>query len=423
MNDPAVKSFGQRQLTALLAMLMALGALGIDLMLPVFDEIREHFGLAPDATDVAQIVTVYFFGMAAAQLLYGPIADRYGRRSAAFLGLSIYTIGAVGSALAPTLPALLGARFVMGVGAAGGRVVAVAVVRDVYEGERMARAMSFIMAVFVSVPIFAPIIGAAIATVAPWQWLFWACAVYAVVIGVWTIRLPETLSEENRRPFRLKPVVEAAREVLGHRRAIGYTLAMTFLFGAFTSYLASSELIIGEIYGRPTLFPFIFGGVATTMGIGMLTNARIVSSLGVARTIRGAIVGYTVLALVFLAITLATGGRPPFWLAMVGISSILIMHATMIPNINTAALESLGHIAGMAAAVVGTVSLAGGAALGTIIDRSLGETITPFVIGFVVYGLIAAGWVAWAERWQGQVGGVAASAAAPLQATLEGDAG
>ena len=90
-------------------------------------------------------------------------------------------------------------------------------------------------------------------------------------------------------------------------------------------------------------------------------------------------------------------------LAMVGISVILIMHATMIPNANTVALGSLGHVAGMASAVVGTVSMAGGALLGTIIDRSLGETITPFVLGFVVYGLIAAGWVAWAER--GAAGG------------------
>ncbi len=422
MTDTSLKSFGQRQLTALLAMLMALGALGIDLMLPVFDEIREHFGLAPDATDVAQIVTVYFFGMAAAQILYGPIADRYGRKPAAFLGLSIYAVGAVGSALAPTLPALLGARFVMGIGAAGGRVVAVAVVRDVYAGERMARAMSFIMAVFVSVPIFAPLLGAAIAAVAPWQWLFWACAIYAAVIAVWTIRLPETLREENRRPLRLRPVVDAAREVLSHRSAVGYTLAMTFLFGAFTSYLASSELIIGEIYGRPTLFPFIFGGVATTMGIGMLTNARVVASLGVARTIRGAIIGYTVLAFIFLGITLATGGKPPFWLAIGGISAILIMHSTMIPNINTAAMQSLGHIAGMAAAVVGTVSLAGGAALGSIIDRSLGDTITPFVVGFVVYGLIAAGWVAWAERWDSHVSGRAVPSVSSVHATLDGDA-
>lgn len=397
MTHRTVQDFGQRQLTALLAMLMALGALGIDLMLPVFDEIRAHFGLAPDATDVAQIVTVYFFGMAAAQILYGPVADRFGRKPAAYLGLGIYALGAAGAALAPTLPAMLAARFVMGAGAAGGRVVAVAVVRDVYEGERMARAMSFIMAVFVSVPIFAPLLGAAMALVVPWQLLFWFCAVYALVIAVWTVRMPETLAEEDRRELRFGPVRDAARQVLSDRRAIGYTLALTFLFGAFTSYLASSELIVGEIYGRSGLFPFVFGGVATLMGIGMLTNARIVGRLGVVRTVQRAIVGYTALAVLLLVVTIAFGGKPPFIVAIAGTAAILVMHSTMIPNVNTIALESLGHVAGMASAVVGTISLAGGALLGTIIDRSLGDTITPFVAGFVVYGTIAAGWIVWAE--------------------------
>ncbi len=398
MAAAPTQKLGQRELTAFLAMLMALAALGIDLMLPVFDEIRAHFGLADGATDVAQIVTMYFFGMAAAQFFYGPVADRFGRRPAAYVGLAIYAVGAVGAALGPTLPFILASRFVMGVGAAAGRVVAVTVVRDLYEGERMARAMSFIMAVFLSVPIFAPMLGAAIGAIAPWQVLFWGCALYAGAIALWTLRMPETLAPENRRPLRLGPVVEAAREVLADRKAVGYTLALTFLFGAFASYLASSELIVGEIYDRSGLFPFIFGGVATIMGAAMLANARLVANLGVAETVRLAVIAYTVLAVTFLVVTLLNDGKPPFWLAIGGISAILIMHAAMIPNVNTIALSSLGHVAGMASALVGTVSLAGGALLGTIIDRSLGATITPFAVGFVVYGLFAAGCVAWAER-------------------------
>ncbi len=397
-SAPTRRTVGQRELTALLALTMALGALGIDLMLPVFDEIRDHFGLAATATDVAQIVTVYFLGMASGQIFYGPFADHFGRRPVLYVGLGIYALGAVGSALAPTLSVMLASRFVWGIGAAGGRVVAVAVVRDLYEGEAMARAMSFIMAVFVTVPIFAPTLGAAIAALGSWQIVFWFCAVYAVVIAGWALRLPETLAAERKHKLRFRPVWEAAREVMTNRQTIGYTMALTFLFGPFSSYLASSELIVGEIYERPVLFPFIFGGVATVMGSSMLVNARLVGRLGVHRTVRLAVVGYSTLSLGLLGLTLVTDGKPPFWLAVVWLSTVLVMHATMIPNVNAIALEPLGHVAGTASAILGTVSLAGGALLGTVIDRNIAGTITPLVVGFVIYGLIAAGWVAWAER-------------------------
>lgn len=393
-----VATLGPKQFTALLASIMALGALGIDLMLPVFDEIRLYFGLVENDTSVAQIVTVYFLGMASGQIFYGPFTDRFGRKPVLYVGLAIYALGALGAALAPNLPLVLASRFVWGVGAAGGRVVAVAVIRDVYQGVEMARAMSFIMAVFITVPILAPSLGAAIAALGPWQIVFWFSAVYGIAVAAWSLRLNETLTEADRRPLRIQPVVAAIRQVVTTPQSIGYALAMTFLFGAFSSYLASSELIVGEIYDRQALFPFVFGGAAAVMGSAMLANARLVGRLGVNRTVHVAITGYTTLAGVLLVVTLSTGGKPPFWLAITGITIVLVMHATMIPNVNTIALQPLGHIAGMASAAIGTISLAGGAILGSILDRSLGATITPLVVGFVTYGLIAAGFVTWAER-------------------------
>lgn len=399
MNSPvSVSGLGRKQFTALLAVVMTLGALGIDLMLPAFDEIRAHFGLAEDATDIAQIVTVYFLGMASGQVLYGPFADHFGRRPVLYTGLAIYTTAAVGSALAPTVPLLLVSRFLWGVGAAGPRVVAVAVVRDVYEGDAMARAMSFIMAVFVTVPIFAPSLGAGIALLGPWQLVFWFCAAYAVGVGIWSLRLSETLADENRCELRLRRILDAARQIVTSRQALGYTLALAFLFGGFASYLASSELIVGEIYGRPALFPFIFGGAATMMGSAMLFNARFVGRLGAVTIVRAAVRGYMALSIGLLVFTLLNGGKPPFWIAIVWVTTVLVMHAAMIPNVNTIALKPLGHIAGMASAVIGTISLAGGGVLGTLIDRNLSTTITPLVLGFAVYGLIAGGWVAWAEH-------------------------
>ena len=398
MTSPVVTPHVRnRQFIALIAAIMAMGALGIDLMLPVFDEIRTALGLDEGATDVAQIVTVYFLGMAAGQIFYGPFADRFGRKPVLYVGMTIYMVGAVGSALAPTLSVMLISRFVWGLGAAGPRVVAVAVVRDVYEGKAMARAMSFIMAVFLIIPIVAPSLGAAIAALGSWQLVVWFAVVYTLVVGLWATRLPETLAAENRSELRLRPMLDAGREVVTNRQTVGYTMAMAFLFGAFSSYLASSELVVGEIYGYPGAFPFVFGALAAGMGIAMLTNTKLVARFGVRSTVRRAIFGYTAIAVGLLMLTLLTGGTPPFLLALIGLSAVLIMHATMIPNLNTLAIEPLGHIAGTASAIIGTISLAGGALLGSLIDRNMDDTITPLVIGFVVYGLIAAGFVAFAE--------------------------
>ena len=164
---------GARELVVLISSVMALMAVGLDLVLPGFDDIREAFDLGEGSNRTGQIITFYFFGMAAAQLVWGPLADRFGRKPVLYAGITIYMIGAAASALAPSFESLLGARVIWGVGAAGARVVATAIIRDRFVGERMAKAMSQIMAVFVLVPIVAPSFGALILAVAPWQAVFW----------------------------------------------------------------------------------------------------------------------------------------------------------------------------------------------------------------------------------------------------------
>ena len=168
----------------MLAMTMATAALAIDLMLPGFDAIRESFGLPEDSTTVAQMITFFFLGMAFAQLGFGPLADRFGRKPVLYAGFGIYALGAVGAALAPTVPLLLASRLIWGVGAAAARVISQAVVRDRFEGDEMARALSYIMAVFILVPVIAPLLGALIVRFAPWQVTAWFCVAFVVALGV-----------------------------------------------------------------------------------------------------------------------------------------------------------------------------------------------------------------------------------------------
>jgi DHA1 family bicyclomycin/chloramphenicol resistance-like MFS transporter len=277
-------------------------------------------------------------------------------------------------------------------------VVTLAVIRDSFDGERMSRAMSFVMAVFILVPVIAPAAGAAIVSIGSWRWLFGVCALAVAVMALWAVRLPETLHEEHRRELRFSRIAKAAKFVASDRQTVTYTLAMTALYGAFSSYLASSEIIFGETFDRAGMFPIIFGGLAVVMGGAMLTNARIVGRVGTRRLAHVVLLAYVVVAGALVAIALVTGGRPPLAVFLVGMAAMLSSHALLIPNFNTMAMAPMAAVAGTASSVIGAVQIAMGAALGAVLDRAFDGTIRPLAFGFLGYGLLALGLVLWGER-------------------------
>lgn len=392
------RSVGRGEFTALLAVSMALAALGIDLMLPAFSAIRSDLGLDPDSTAVAGLITAYFLGLAVGQLAYGPIADRFGRRPALYIGFAIYGLAALVTAGAPSLPLLLGARFVWGLGAAGPRVVVLAMVRDSFEGEQMSRTMSFVFAVFILIPIVAPTLGATIVAVVSWRWLFAVCAAAVTAVAVWALRLPETLHPDYRMELRFDRVVRATRVVVSNRQAVAYGLAMTALYGVFTSYLASAEIIFGETFDRAAAFPYLFGVIAAVMGCAMLANATVVEQVGTRRLAHVVLLVYVVMAGGLVALAVATNGRPPLSAFMVGLAAMLAAHALLIPNFNTIAMAPMASVAGTASSVIGAVQIAVGALLGALLDRAFDGTILPISIGFLGYGIVALALVLWAER-------------------------
>jgi DHA1 family bicyclomycin/chloramphenicol resistance-like MFS transporter len=202
------RSIGRIEFIALMALLMSVAALSVDLMLPAMGAIREEFGLEADSTAVAGLVTSYILGLAMSQLVYGILADRYGRKPLIYAGLAIYLIGATASVFAPSLGFLLFARFIWGLGAAGPRVLTLSIVRDTHEGSEMAKLMSFILAVFILIPAIAPSIGAVLTDWISWRGTFGFAVVVTLLVGVWSLRLPETLRPENRREIGLRSVIE-----------------------------------------------------------------------------------------------------------------------------------------------------------------------------------------------------------------------
>jgi DHA1 family bicyclomycin/chloramphenicol resistance-like MFS transporter len=381
------KPLSSRELITLVAMLMALTALSIDLILPAFDDIRAEFGLASDSPATAGLVTVFFLGLALPQLAYGPLSDRYGRKPLLYAGITLYVVGAIGSAVSPSLEVMLVSRFVWGLGAAGPRVITLSVIRDSFDGDRMARAMSFIMAVFVLVPIVAPSVGAGLIAIAPWRSVFWFCVLYAVIVALWSLRLPETLKPEHRLGARPSAIFGAIRLVMTSRQTIGYTVGLTLLSGVFFSYLASSERIWAEVFDRGAQFPLIFGAIGVVLGIALATNGLIVGRFGMRSVARGAMAGYTIGAAALLVVVLVADRRPGFWVFVVLLSVSLGCQSFLIPNFNTLALSPVGAVAGTASAFVGTVTTLGGALLGTYIDRAFDGTVRPIAIALFVTGV------------------------------------
>lgn len=389
---------GRVEFVAMMSLLMGLIALGIGLMLPGLDEIATDLSVTGGSAGVAGIVTAYFLGLAAGQMVWGPLADRFGRKLALDLGLGVVVVGALASAAAPSLSVLLVTRVLWGLGASAARSTTLTVVRDIHSGDRMARLMSLIMSVFILVPVIAPTIGVGVLAVTSWRGMFMGVALVAVALLVWLRRLPETLRPEDVGSIAPRHVLGTVGVVLGNRITLGYLLALTSLTAAFTAYLSLAEPIIVGIYDLEALFPLVFGLFALGMAFASLANASVVERFGARRLVRIVIVVYTVLAGALVVAALVTDGVPSIWLFAPLLAVVLMSHAFMQANANSLAMDPMGRVAGLASAIIGAISLGVGTALGTIVQVVFSNTVTPVVVAFALSGLAALGLVAFAER-------------------------
>ncbi|MEM7168943.1 MAG: multidrug effflux MFS transporter [Pseudomonadota bacterium] len=385
------------EFVTLAALMTSLVALSIDAMLPALADIGADLEVAHD-NDRQLVVAMLFLGLAIGQVIYGPLSDSFGRKRPIYAGFVIFIAGCLLSAFATDYTTMLVGRLLQGLGAAGPRIVVIAMVRDLYEGRAMARIMSIVMAVFILVPALAPAMGQGILVLSHWRVIFGLLFVLAVVALTWfALRQPETLQAERRRPFTWQTVYGAIHECCASRVAMGYTVAGGLVFGAFVGYLTSSQQIFQELYGLGHLFPLYFGVLALAIGAAGLFNAKLVMRYGMRPLSRVALIILTILTGAFAAYVLLSAPTAPFWLFMgvmiVGFFCIGILFG----NFNALAMAPLGHIAGVAAAVVGSgttfISFAVGTAIGALYDG----TVLPLVVGFAGLGLLALLAMAWAE--------------------------
>jgi DHA1 family bicyclomycin/chloramphenicol resistance-like MFS transporter len=386
---------GRKEFVFLIAALMASNALGIDAMLPALPAIGETLGVG-DENRRQLVITFYMLGFGGAQLAYGPIADRFGRKRLLIGCMILYACFAALSGLASSFALLLVARTLHGVAAAGTRVLVVAVVRDRFEGAAMAQVMSTAMIVFMMAPVLAPSLGQAVLAVGSWRYIFIALALYALALAVWGgLRLPETLTHAARRPLSLGSIGSAVAETLSDRVSIGNTAAMTLTFGALIGFINSIQQVIFDIFHRPALIGIAFACIAMPMALSSYLNSRLVMRFGSRRLLLIALGAFTSFAAVHL-LAILTVGESIWW--FVALQALTMGCFGLIgSNAGALAMEPLGHIAGTSSALQGLLSTIGAALIGLVIGQMFDGTTLPLVAGFVVCGALGLAIAWWAN--------------------------
>jgi len=390
---------GRIEFVAMMAMLVATVAFSIDAMLPALPQIGAE--LTPDALNRAQlVVTSFILGLGIGTLFTGPLSDSYGRKRVILIGSGIYIFGAALAWAAPTLELMIAARIVQGLGAAAARIVALAIVRDLYSGREMARLMSFVMMVFTLVPAISPLAGSVVIGIAGWRVIFACFAGFALISSLWlALRLDEPLALQARRPFRRAALVEAMKEVVSHRSVrLAIAVQMLCMTTLFCS-ISMIQQVFEAYFDRAAQFPQWFFLMALIAGSFSLLNARVVMRLGMRRMVAGALglqIGLSGLMVLGFAL-----GLPPaleFALYIAWQTSVFANAALTLGNINALAMEPLGHIAGMGASVIAAIATVGSVLLTVPVGLMFNGTPMPLFLAVLVAVTVARFLMARLER-------------------------
>jgi MFS transporter, DHA1 family, multidrug resistance protein len=391
MSGAAAASMHPREFIGFIAAVMMVNALGVDLMLPALADIGHDLAVV-EANHRQWVVMIYMLGFGSGQLLYGPLADRFGRRPVLIATLAGFVAASVIAAGAATFTALLAARFLQGLMSASTRVIAVAIVRDGQSGRRMARTMSIAQMIFFIVPIMAPTLGTGLLLIGPWRFIFYALGGFAAFVLAWTaLRLSETLAPERRRPISLETLSQSYRLTLTNRFSIGYASAAALTFGAIMAFISSAQQIFVDEFGAGRGFALLFAVCAGAMGAASFINSRLVVRLGTRLISQTALLALLLLSLAHVAVILA--GAETLWTFLPFQALSMGCIGLCGANFGAMAMEPVGAIAGTASSIQGFVSTVGAVLVGSAIGQSYSGTTLPLALGYLAVACAVLGLV------------------------------
>lgn len=393
---PSGKRIGETQLIWMMALLMALNALGIDAILPALDEVARDLSVEGNSRQF--IVGAYLLAAGIGALVPGSLADRYGRRPILFGSLALYIVLSLACALAWDFEALVALRFVQGFCAAGIVALPPAIIRDRVGGDKMARMMSLIFVIFLMVPAIAPSLGQGVLfLMGDWRWIFVFTAIAGVAMGVWAWRnLPETLHPEDRQAIRPRVIARNMRATLTMPQALGYTLGSAVIFGALFGFINSAQQLVGEAFGAGPWFPAIFASCAGAMAIASWTNSRIVERFGARRVSHTGL--FLFLGVAALQLYFANRPDESLWTFVPLMAANMMLLGFIGANFGSIAMHPFRETAGAAASVQTFIRMSTAALLGAAIGFAYDGTARPLATALFVGALLCIILVLYAER-------------------------
>ncbi len=389
---PTLPRFGE--FIALMAMLSSITALATDAMLPALADMGRELAVT-HANDVQLIISTLFLGLACGQLFFGPLSDAWGRKPLIYAGLCLFILGSFLSMLAPNFSLMLIGRWLQGLGAASTRVLTLALIRDCYKGNAMARVVSFMSMIFILVPILAPSLGQAILFIASWHYIFAAFIALALTVLLWfKWRMPETLTPDKRRTISGSNLKQGLITVFTTRSSMIYTVSTGLIFGAFMGYLSTAQQILQGLYGVGTQFALYFASLAAGIGGASFINSRLVMHYGMHTMVKTAISSMALLSGLLVLSTWYYAGQPPLMVLMLMLFFIFSCAGILFGNLNALAMEPLGHLAGLGASVVGSFSMFISIGIAILIGQTYNQTLYPLSLGFFLSACAVSGLMA-----------------------------
>lgn len=371
----------------LVASLMALVSITINMLLPAFQDITNTFQLK-DKNQIQLSISLLYLGLGVSQLFYGSISDTIGRKSTIYIGLSIFIVGCSVSFLSNNLTTLLIGQILQGIGLGAPRVMSVAIVRDKFEGNEMARAMSFIMVIYVLTPTVSPIIGKSILMISNWRVLFVVFIILTMLIFLFfKYKMPETLPNENRKDFTLRQLFITSKEIFQNKKSLTYIIILGLYSGVFITYLNLSQAIFEFQYQLGNQYPYYFAFLALSIGLASFINGKLVIQLGMKLLTKIAITSSFFVVIPFFYISHFI--TPPFWVFATFMFVQLFSYGILIGNLNALAMQPFGHIAGLGASVVGAISTLISVPLSVFIGGFYTTSTIPIVMGYFIVGAIS----------------------------------
>lgn len=377
-----------KEFTLLMALLISVVAISIDALLPALGIIGREFAVT-NQNQVQLIIGFIFGGMAIGQLVAGPMSDAFGRKPILYAGIGLYLVGSVFCYFADSFNLLLIGRFIQGLGVAAPYVTAMSVVRDKFSGRDMASVMSLVMMIFILVPAIAPSLGQAMLYVAGWRSIFLLYIVYSIVVGLWImLRLEETLPPSKRTPHKWSAFAHGLRIVISNKTTTIYMVCMGLCFGSFIGYLGASQQIFQDHFGVGEKFSLYFGGLALILGVASLLNSKFVVRLGMRYICIKAMTAIVVSSAVFLILhAVVDVVTLPMFVIYAAI--LFFSFGLMFGNLNAIGMEPMGEVAGMASAIIGSVSSIISLIIGTLIGQMYNDTLIPIASGFLIFGIVS----------------------------------